>query len=585
MTKNISDDGNVKCGTLGLPKGSDTYGNGVRILDSKESKYLNQQLDYSKEGVKSEIAVKGLGYTIEDGQLFFTKVYCTTYGGMAMLKVIRDSNFYTVHNVYQIFEDIEIYQAVYWKEKSKISNMTKGIDKENIDGISINKLRDLKFVMENESYKTQPSKRLIIPKSNGKEKYIYIPKTKDKIIQYILKWLLEAIFEKSFSEGSHGYRPYKGAHTSIKSIKNWKGITLVIEGDIENFFGSINHKMLINDLSNIIKDQRIINLVWKILKAGYVFNNKLYIEKSGIPQGGILPPILSNIYLDKFDKFVENEFNRYEKKDKLHSISNPIYIKLKSSLRKKNIDKKQRYTELRKVKSTLNIGVRFYYIRYSDNFIIGIAGTWNESIQIKENIECYLKEKCDIKLSSEKIKITKILNKKVEFLGYNISSKKYKEQKYIKVKKKNGLSVRKRASQAYIKIEAPYKKIKEKLIKEGFIDSKFAPKAITKWIFLDHTEILYRYNYIINGLMNYYIMVDNKSIFHKIIGYGLRHSCAFTLSRKYRYKSRKKVFRKYGKNLIDPKTNKQLNIPNEFISTLKKENKKEIKENEIFNIT
>lgn len=98
--------------------------------------------------------------------------------------------------------------------------MTKGINKENIDGMSINKLRDLKFVMENESYKAQPSKRLIIPKSNGKERSIDIPTTKDKIIQHILKWLLEAIFEKSFSERSHGYRPYKGAHTSIKSIKN-----------------------------------------------------------------------------------------------------------------------------------------------------------------------------------------------------------------------------------------------------------------------------------------------------------------------------------------------------------------------------
>jgi nicotine oxidoreductase len=564
MIKKNSDDGNVKCGTLGLPKGSNTYGNGARILDSKESKDLDQQLNYSIEEDKSGIVVEGLGYTIEDGQLFFTKAYCTTYGGMSMLKVISDSNFDTVHNVYQIFEDIKIYQAVYWKEKSKISNMTKGIDNENIDGMSIDKLRNLKFSMENESYTVQPSKRKMIPKSNGKERPIDIPTTKDKIIQHILKWLLEAIFEKSFSDRSHGYRPNKGAHTSIKSIRNWKGITWVIEGDIENFFGSINHKILINDLHNIIKDQRIINLVWKILKAGYVLENRLYIEKSGIPQGGKIPPILSNIYLDKFDRFVEDGLKIYERTDKVNSIPNPIYIRLKSSLRKKNIDKKQKYTELRKVKSTLNIGVRCYYIRYSDDFIIGIAGTRNLSLQIKENIKRYLEDKCDIKLSSEKTKITKISNKKVEFLGYNISSKKYKEPKYIKVKKKNGRSTKKRASQAYIKIEAPYKKIKEKLIENGFIDSKFAPKAITKWIFLDHTEILYRYNYIINGLMNYYIMIDNKSIFHKIISYALRHSCALTLSRKYRYKSRKKVFEKYGKNLIDPKTNKRLNIPNDF---------------------
>jgi hypothetical protein len=188
MIKKNSDDGNVKCGTLGLPKGSNTYGNGARILDSKESKDLDQQLNYSIEEDKSGIVVEGLGYTIEDGQLFFTKAYCTTYGGMSMLKVISDSNFDTVHNVYQIFEDIKIYQAVYWKEKSKISNMTKGIDNENIDGMSIDKLRNLKFSMENESYTVQPSKRKMIPKSNGKERPIDIPTTKDKIIQHILKW-------------------------------------------------------------------------------------------------------------------------------------------------------------------------------------------------------------------------------------------------------------------------------------------------------------------------------------------------------------------------------------------------------------
>ena len=577
MINNESDDSNVRCGTLGLPKGIDTYGNGVRILDSKESKDLNQHIDNQVYGIKSKIVVEGLGYIIEDGQLFFAKAFCTTYGGITMLKIIRDSNFDTVHNVYQIFEDITMYTAVYWKEKSKISNMTKGLDNKNIDGMSLNKLKNLKFKMENESYKTKPSKRIMIPKSDGKKRPIDIPTTQDKIIQHILKWLLEAVFEKRFSERNHGYKPLKGAHTAIKSIKNWKGITWVIEGAIENFFGDINHKMLINDLNQVIKDQRVINLVWKILKAGYSLNNKIYIEKQGLPQGGKILPILSNIYLNKFDKFIENMFKQHERNDKINSILNPKYIKMKSLLRKKNIDKKKKYT--------INIGVRCYYIRYSDDFIIGIAGTRNLSLQMKDGIKCFLKKECDINLSEGKTKLTKISKNKVKFLGYNISSKKYKEPKYIKVKKKNGQSIKKRASQAYIKIEVPYDDLKGKLVKEGFINSKFAPKAITKWIFLDHTEILYRYNYIINGLMDYYAMVDNKSIFHKIIGYGLRHSCALTLSRKFRHKSRKKVFEKYGKNLIDPHTNKRLNIPDNFKSTPKKENKKEIKENEIFNIT
>ena len=172
-----------------------------------------------------------------------------------------------------------------------------------------------------------------------------------------------------------------------------------------------------------------------------------------------------------------------------------------------------------------------------------------------------MKEKLDLELSIKKTKITHAGKEKVQFVGYEIYSPTPKESFFAKG------NVKKRASHVSIYIDAPYNKLKEQLIDERILvekNGKWRINAVTHWVNYNHAEILYRYNWIINGYLNYYSHVNNFNVFHKLIGFVLRHSCAITLGRKFKLRSRKKVFKKFGKNLEEPTTKLKLSIPVDF---------------------
>ena len=313
-----------------------------------------------------------------------------------------------------------------------------------------------------------------------------------------------------------------------------------------------------------IKDQQIIDLLWKFLRAGVVVDNKYQRTTIGLPQGGIMSPILSNIYLDCFDIYLDKL--KKELDIKSTSEPNPEYITTKSRLRyKKEADKKKSYKELRKIKSTIRTDFKFYYIRYADDWLIGVWGSKKDATKIRKKIEIFLKDKLDLELSIEKTKITHASKEKVQFLGYEIYSPTPKESFFVKS------NVKKRASYTSIYIDAPYNKLKEQLMDESILvekNGKWLINAVTHWVNYNHTEILYRYNWVINSYLNYYSHVNNLNIFHKFIGFVLRHSCAITLGRKLKLKSRKKVFKKFGKNLEEPTTKLKLLIPSNFVSNI-----------------
>jgi len=527
---------------LRLPKGSNSYGNRVFVV----TRYYTSEGKQPNSSDEKNLAMKS---------------------GFDLLKDIADGQLNPSKNVYQILCDPQVLKAGYVKLKSNPASMTSGVDEKNLNDLRINEqyFIDLANKLKMERYQPKPTKMVFIPKTGGKTWPLGIPVIEDRIVQHALLYLLEAVFEKTFSDRSHGYRPNRGAHTTCKNIRKWKGVSWFIEGDIVSYFDTINHKKLMEIINQQIKDQQIIDLLWKFLRAGVVIDNQYQGTTIGVPQGAIISPILSNIYLHCFDMYIDKLKKELDTENP--SEPNPECISAKSRLRsKKGVDKKRGYKELRNIKSTIRTGLKLYYVRYADDWLLGIWGSKKDAIKIREEIEIFLKEKLDLKLSIEKTKITHASKEKVQFLGYDIYSPIPKESFFEKG------HVKKRASHVSIYIDAPYDKLKKQLIDENILEEKkgkWLINAVTHWLNYNHAEIIYRYNWMINGYLNYYSHVNNFNIFHKLIGFVLRNSCAITLGRKLKLRSRKKVFKKFGKNLEEPTTKLKLSIPANFESNIK----------------
>jgi group II intron reverse transcriptase/maturase len=348
--------------------------------------------------------------------------------GFERLKEIADGSLEPVYNVYQVVYDPEILKASYYSLKSNPASLVVGTDQKDLNSLGINDeyFSILSNKIKTEQYKPAPIKRVLIPEENGKMRRLGIPSIEDKIVQRSLLFLLEAVFEKTFSEKSHGFRPKKGAHTVCKNIRQWKGVSWFIEGDIVDFFDTINQQKLMLFINLRIKDQRVIDLLWKILRTKVFVDGKLQKTNKGVPQGFVISPLLSNIYLHEFDVFVDALKKELDTKET--TKSNPKYIKAKSLLRsKKGVDKKKGYQELRKMKSTIRVGMKLYYIRYADDWLIGIWGSKEDSIKVQKRIETFLKTELFLEMSVEKTKITHAGKEKAHFLGYDIYSPTPKE--------------------------------------------------------------------------------------------------------------------------------------------------------------
>lgn len=274
---------------------------------------------------------------------------------------------YLFKRLYRNLYNAEFYYQAYQKIYSKEGNMTPGTDNKTIDGISIERIEKLITEIKDFSYQPKPARRIYIPKKNGTKRPLGIPSTDDKLVQEIIRTLLESIYEPKFSECSHGFRPNKSCHTAlVQCKKRFIGVRWFIEGDIKGFFDNIDHHILINILRKTIKDEAFISLIWKFLKSGYIEGWSYHNTYSGAPQGGIISPILSNIYLHQLDEYIEeysNDFNRGTKRKE-----NTEYRKYKKSeytFKKRYKDKwtkipplekeelKKKFKEIRKLKYTV----------------------------------------------------------------------------------------------------------------------------------------------------------------------------------------------------------------------------------------
>lgn len=206
-----------------------------------------------------------------------------------------------------------MYGVAYQKIASNGGCTTKGSDGQSIDNMSLVRIDTLIDSLKNESYQPQPARRVYIPKKNGETRPLGIPTFEDKLVQEVVRMILEAIYEDYFENTSHGFRPKRSCHTALLHVqKTFNGAKWFVEGDIKGFFDNINHDVMVATLSERIADDRFLRLIRKFLNAGYVEDWKFHNTYSGTPQGGIVSPILANIYLDRLD-YMKEYIQKFDK--------------------------------------------------------------------------------------------------------------------------------------------------------------------------------------------------------------------------------------------------------------------------------
>jgi group II intron reverse transcriptase/maturase len=332
--------------------------------------------------------------------------------------------------VYRQLFNRNLYLSAYGKIYRNAGATTKGVTDETVDAMSLEKIEQTIEKLRRERYQWQPAKRVYILKRNGKKRPLGLPVWSDKLLAEVIRMILSAYFDVQFSEHSHGFREGRGCHTAFQEIYHtWDSVTWIIEGDISDCFGSLNHELLVSLLSEKIQDGRFLNLIRKLLDAGYLEEWKFNQTLSGVPQGSIVSPVLSNILLDKFDKYVETtlipQYTRGEKR-KL----NQQYVKLHRQMHKLfKHGQKEAALKLRKQLQQLpsidpqDTGFRrLKYLRYADDFVLAFTGTKSEAEEIKQQIATFLREELKLHLSEEKTLITHARTGAARFLGYEIST-------------------------------------------------------------------------------------------------------------------------------------------------------------------
>lgn len=297
------------------------------------------------------------------------------------------------NDLYSLLCDPEWLRLAHDHVVQNTGSKTAGCDGINMAEFDTNledNLQSMRQALKAEQFVACPVRRVYIPKSNGKVRPLGIPNIRDRIVQEAIRMILEPIYEADFSQNSFGFRPNRRTMDAINYIRMWtqepKFYFWVIEGDISAYFDTINHRKLMRLLRQRVTDSRLLDLLWNFLRAG-VMERKLFKDtKLGTPQGGIISPLLANVYLHELDQFM----NRY--------IALPT--KEKARRRRKGL-------------------ANYAYARYADDFIILCNGTKEQALGFRDELHMFLATRLRLTLSLEKTKVTH-LNDGFDFLGFRV---------------------------------------------------------------------------------------------------------------------------------------------------------------------
>jgi len=346
-----------------------------------------------------------------------------------------------LEDVYRQLFNPDLYLRAYGRISRNQGALTKGITEETADGMSLRKIESLITAIRAERFQWTPVRRIHIEKNNGsgKKRPLGIPTWSDKLVQEVVRSILEAYYEPQFSDHSHGFRPNRGCQTALTTIrKTWTGTKWFIEGDLKGCFDHIDHQVLLSIIREKIHDHRFLRLIENLLQAGYceVWNYRPTL--SGTPQGGIASPILANIYLDQLDRSVAEQlipaYTRGERRQ-LNEEYNRINALYHYYLRKQDYQRAKEYKER---SSSLPSVVpddpdyrRLRYLRYADDFLLGLIGTRQEAEEITERLDRFTREKLKMELSKEKTLLTHATTQAARFLGYEIRTQTSDQRRLI----------------------------------------------------------------------------------------------------------------------------------------------------------
>jgi group II intron reverse transcriptase/maturase len=465
-----------------------------------------------------------------------------------LLSIIRDrgKRGLPLKRVYPLLYNPDLYLRAYARLYSNTGAMTPGATRETVDGMSQVKIDSLIDDLRHERFRWTPVRRVHIPKKNGKLRPLGLPTWTDKLLQEVLRSILDAYFEPQFSANSHGFRPNRGCHTALSGVqRGWTGTKWFIEGDIKGCFDNISHEILLRVLGEKIHDNRFLQLVRRLLQAGYLEDWRYGATLSGTPQGGVASPILSNIYLNELDQFVEQEilpaYNRGTRR-RGHPQYEVLSLRAQRLRRRGRKEEAQAVYELvRKLPSqdmTDPTYRRLQYVRYADDWLLGFAGPKAEAEEIKLRVQSFLRDHLKLELSDEKTLITHAADKTARFLGYEISSMHADDKRDRRGR---------RSVNGHIKLKVPWDVIRSMCSR---YERRGKPDSRTQFIDDDDFSIIGRFGAELRGYVNYYLLAHNVGKLYRL-KWTMETSMLKTLANKHK-SSVTKMARKYRTRVTTP---------------------------------
>ncbi len=450
-----------------------------------------------------------------------------------------------LERLYRQLFNPHLYLLAYGRLYSNKGAMTPGADGETADGMTLAKIGRIISALRHERYRFTPVRRVYIPKKNGKKRPLGLPSWSDKLVGEVMRLLLEAYYEPQFSGRSHGFRPGRGCHTALRDVTaSWHGTTWFIEGDIAQCYDRLDHSVMLETLGSKIHDNRFLRLVRNMLKAGYLEDWKWNATLSGTPQGGVVSPVLSNIYLDRLDKYVETvlipEYTRGKRRAR-----NLAYGRVLDAIRRaRRRGDRATVRELRKRQRRMPANDpddpgyrRLRYSRYADDHLLGFTGPKAEADQIKARLAQFLREDLELELSEDKTLITHARTQAAKYLGYEITVQ-HADHKLTRGARSVNGTTGLRVPQAVIKAKcAPYY-------------SRGKPAARTRMVNDSDYEIVAAYGAEYRGLANYYLLASDVFKLDQV-HWVMATSLLKTLARKHDSTAAKMAAR-YGATIQTP---------------------------------
>ncbi len=457
-----------------------------------------------------------------------------------------------VNGLFRLMESRLLWYAAYARIYANRGATTPGVDGTTMDGFSEQRVDAIIERLKSGTYRFQPTRRVYIPKANGKQRPLGIPSGDDKLVQEVVRSLLERIYEPVFYDSSHGFRPGRSCHTALERIgSQWTAVKWLVDMDLQSFFDTIDHATLLRLLEKKIDDRRFLALIKQMLQAGYLEDWTFHGTYSGTPQGGICSPILANIYLHELDRFVttlRHEFNRGKKRKDHRAYKRLSYrvdetrgefthLKEHGGTTEQLQEIKRHLRALEAQRRKMPAGdpfdatyKRLFYCRYADDFALGVIGSKADAEQVMAAVQQFLEQELKLTVSAEKSGI-RHAKKGIIFLGYWVGT--YSGHKVVKTRR-GTCHTRFKATSERLQLRIPEQRLHQFCTARRYGDYATA-KAVHRLELTGHSdaEIVLTYNAELRGIANYYALAQNAKQDLNKLAYLWQTSLYKTLAHKH----------------------------------------------------